>query len=43
MEVEIELGQNSNGALVLKFERIDGNLLYYKKLLNEIRRKCYAL
>jgi len=43
VEIQIEMGLTSNNKLVVRFDRIDGNLLYYKKILTEIRNKCYAL
>jgi hypothetical protein len=36
------LGLTTNHEILIKFERIDGNLLYYKKIVNEIRQNCFA-
>lgn len=42
--VAIHMGTESNGKLVLHFERESGNVLYYKKILNEVRSKfAYAI
>lgn len=41
--VAIHLGTEETGKIVLHFERESGNLLYYKKILNEIKSKfAYA-
>jgi hypothetical protein len=42
IEIEISVGQTTKAEVVLRFERIEGEQLYYKKLINEIRRKCFA-
>lgn len=42
IEIEISIGLTGKGEVVLRFERMEGELLYYKKLVNEIRRKCFA-
>lgn len=33
-------GLNADKKVVVHFERIDGNLLYFKKVVNEIRTKA---
>jgi len=42
VEIELTFGLNNEKKLVVHFERIDGNLLYYKKVVNDIKRKCLA-
>lgn len=38
------MGTEATGKLVLHFERESGNVLYYKKILNELRSKfAYAI
>jgi len=38
------LGRSEGGKLVLHFERESGNLLYYKKIINELKGKfAYAI
>jgi hypothetical protein len=42
--VAIHMGTEEKGRLVLHFERESGNVLYYKKILNELRSKfAYAI
>lgn len=42
--VSIHMGTESSGKLVLHFERESGNVLYYKKIVNELRSKfAYAI
>lgn len=42
--VSIHMGTESNGKLVVHFERESGNVLYYKKIVNELRSKfAYAI
>ena len=42
--VSIHMGTEGTGKLVLHFERESGNVLYYKKILNELRSKfAYAI
>jgi len=43
VEIEIEIGKTEDNNLIFKFERIDGNLLYFKKIMKEIRSKCLGL
>jgi hypothetical protein len=44
VEVSIHMGTEASGKLVLHFERESGNVLYYKKILNELRSKfAYAI
>ncbi len=44
MGVAIHMGTEEKGRLVLHFERESGNVLYYKKILNELRSKfAYAI
>jgi hypothetical protein len=42
VEIEVQLGETVGKELLIKFERIDGNLLYYKKIVQDIRQKCFA-
>ena len=42
VEVEVQLGLTSNNELLLSFERMEGNVLYYKKALGELRKACLA-
>lgn len=42
MEVEVQLAQTADKQTLIKFDRLDGNLLYYKKVLQEIRQKCFV-
>ncbi len=42
--MSIHMGTETSGKLVLHFERENGNVLYYKKILNELRSKfAYAI
>jgi hypothetical protein len=43
VEIDFTLGLNSENKLVVQFERIDGNLLYFKKIVNDIKHKCFGL
>lgn len=38
-EIDISLGRNSQGNLVVSLERVGGNLLYYKKIVRALRNK----
>lgn len=40
VEVEFTFGVNSDNKLVIHSERLDGNLLYYKKVVGDIKTKC---
>jgi hypothetical protein len=42
VEVELTFGLNKEGKVIVHFERVDGNLLYYKKVVNDIRTRCFA-
>ena len=42
VEVEVQLGLTANNELLLSFGRVEGNLLYYKKALCELRKACLA-
>lgn len=42
VEVEIQLGLTGKNELLLSFNRVDGNLLYYKKALSQLRQACLA-
>ena len=40
VEVEFTLGVNKDKKLVIHFERMAGNLLYYKKVISDIKTRC---
>ena len=40
VEVEFTLGVNSQGKIVIHTDRVDGNLLYYKKVVSDIKTRC---
>ena len=42
VEIEFTFGKNHDGRLLVHFERVDGNLLYYKKVIRDIQTKCLA-
>jgi len=42
VEVEIQMGLTAKKELLLSFNRVDGNLLYYKKALSQLRQTCLA-
>lgn len=42
-EVEVSLLNSRDGQLILRFERNAGDLLYFKKIVNDIRSRCFAL
>lgn len=44
VEMSITLGKNDKGNLVLHFERLAGQQLYFKKIVGEIKSKfAYAI
>lgn len=44
VSVTINLGRTENGKLVLHTERESGNILYFKKILNQLRNNfSYAI
>jgi len=43
VEIEIEIGKTEDNKLIFKFERLDGNSLYFKKIMKEIQSKCIGL
>lgn len=40
VEIEFTFGVNKDNKLVIHFERLDGNVLYFKKVIGDIRTKC---
>lgn len=43
VEIEFTFGQNSENKLIVHPERVEGNLLYYKMILSDIKTKCEAM
>lgn len=41
VEFEVQLGETAEKELLIKFERVEGETLYYKKIVQEIRQKCF--
>jgi len=39
VEVELTFGLGGNNTLLVHFERIDGNILYYKKVVNDLKSR----
>lgn len=42
MEIEFTFGLNTANKLVIHFDRIDGNVLYFKKVVRDLKTKCLA-
>lgn len=41
VELELQLGLTANKELVVKFDRVEGDLIYYKKIVQDLRQKCF--
>ena len=37
--MELTFGLGGNNTLLVHFERIDGNILYYKKVVNDLKSR----
>jgi hypothetical protein len=41
VEVEVQLGLTASKELVVKFDRVEGDPFYYKKIVQDLRQKCF--
>lgn len=41
VELEVQLGLTAGKELVVKFERVEGDLIYYKRIVQDLRQKCF--
>lgn len=42
LEIEITFGLSKDNKLVIHFERVEGFPLYFKKVVNDLKRNCLA-
>lgn len=40
--IELSLGLNADKKTIIHFERLEGNQLYFKKVVNDLKRNCLA-
>ena len=43
VEIEFTFGLNADNKMVVHPERLEGNLLYYKMVLGDIKTKCQGM
>lgn len=43
LEIEFTFGENKDKKLVIHPERVEGNQLYYKMVLGDIKTKCQGM
>lgn len=43
VEFDVEIGVTKDQKVILRLERVDGNQLYYKKIVKDIKNKCFGL